>query len=98
VHESALDVILTSGRYPDYSEQPAAPVRVAGFEALASDFTFARKAGLFGAIPMAGTRITVLPGDRRVTVFYYYPKAGAATYGPLFRKMTESLKLGSGGG
>ena len=78
-------------------EQPAVKLTVSGHEALASDFK-AISASLFSKGVQVGRRITVLPPDKLLTIYYVCPEKQAADLEPTYKKMVESVKLGQGGG
>jgi hypothetical protein len=83
--------------FEGYQEGKTTHTRLAGLEALATDFT-CQVTDLFTKRQLVGRRYTALSNERRVTATYYLPKESEEKLGPTLRKMVNSLRVGQQGG
>ena len=83
-------------RYPGYEEGKTIKVRVAGTEALFTQFTYRKTTGIQER-EMIGRRISALAGDRRLAIVTNCRKDQAGTLEPIFQKIIDSIKIGQGG-
>lgn len=95
VHE--MDMAILAKEFEGYQEGKTTPTRLAGLEALQTDFTY-QMSDLFTKRQVVGKRFTALSNDRRVTALYYMPKESEAKLLPVIQKMIRSLKIGQQGG
>ena len=83
-------------RYPGYKEEKTTPMKVAGMEALLTQFTYKKETG-FQVMEMLGRRITALGTDRRLSIVATCRKEQAETLEPVFQKIIDSVQIGQGG-
>jgi hypothetical protein len=95
-HQRQQATLEGGGQYPGMKEGETQKIRVAGYDALTTDFTFQNPNPL-SPEALSGTRITVLSGERQISIVGYCPTKDFNTYGPVFLKMLNSLDLGQGG-
>jgi hypothetical protein len=93
VHEMQGQMLEKDYRDKKYAEGATRPGKVAGYDALITDFTF-EEAGLFESRKMIGTRVSALSGERRITVVATCPKEAQILIMPAFEAIIESLQTG----
>ncbi len=82
-----------ASRYGNYTEQTARPLRCSLGDARYSEWT---ADGGFMAGKQHGYRVTILGGERRITVVSYCPESNWPTLKPAFEKVIASLQSGGG--
>ena len=83
--------------YAEYKDGETQKMQIDRYEALVTEFTF-QEPGAFGSRPMVGKRVTLLAGERRVTLVYSCLKEMRAVLMPTFDQMRDSLTVGQAGG
>ena len=95
LHEAGMEKVAQD--LANFEDGGTKELRISGMEAYATDFTFHLK-NVFSHTEAVGRKVTTLNGERRVTIYYYYPKSAQSTIQPVFEKMLKSIKIGSVGG
>ena len=93
LHEMQASSLSRSRRFTDFQDGKTKPYAISGSEALSTDIAFDMSVGFSGTQKMIGKRITVLTGERRVSVLYYCLKEKSLEITPIFEKMLKSLNL-----
>jgi len=83
--------------YSGFQDGETRQIQIDRYEALLTDFSF-QEPGAFGSRPMVGRRITLLAGERRVTIVYSCLKEMRALLMPLFDQVRDSVTVGQPGG
>jgi hypothetical protein len=83
--------------YEGFQDGATAKTKVAGLEALVTDFTFQER-GVWGNREMAGKRVSALASERRLTVVCHYPKEAQEPMAPVIAQMLGSLQVRPTGG
>ena len=84
-------------KFAHYEEQPPEKSELAGGEALTSAFT-AHTSSLLNPEEIVGRRVTVLSGNRPVTIDAYCPKDEAKAFFVTFENMLQTLRVSETGG
>lgn len=83
--------------YEGFQDGTTTKAKVAGLEALVTDFTFQER-GVWGSREMAGKRVSALASERRLTVVCHYPKDAQQQMSPVIAQMLGSLQVRPTGG
>ena len=94
-HESGSGHL--DGELRHYAEQLPTPSKIGKYEAMTSDFT-AQTAEMFNAQELIGKRITILVGNRPVTVDAFCPKNDADGFFSTVDAMLKTLSISEAGG
>ena len=94
-HEAGATHLV--GELPRYAEQPPTASKIGGNDALTSAFT-AQTADMFNAREVVGKRITILAGNRPVTVDAYCPKNDDNEFFSTVDAMLKTLSISEVGG
>jgi hypothetical protein len=95
-HQRQGITLSGGGQYPGMKDGETQKIRVAGSDALSTEFTF-HSSNPLSPEELSGTRITILGGERQVSIVGYCPTKDRAIYNPVFQQMLASLDLGQGG-
>jgi hypothetical protein len=82
-------------KWTEYEETPGTPFQTPLGDARLSEWT-GKKGGLLGSEKMHGLRVTMLSGERRITVTCQCPEDDWKTLRPTFSTVLKSLRPGSG--
>jgi hypothetical protein len=96
-HERKGQELEQSKEFENYQEGETRSVRIAGQEALMTDFTYTEH-GAMGDKPEAGVRATALLGESRLLILAHCTKEKAKQLMPIFQQMIDSLQVSPTGG
>jgi hypothetical protein len=93
LHEAGAAEV--SEQLQEYKEQKPAKTRIAGLDALVSDYT-ATVPGALGGKPVQGKRYTAIGQERAISVRFHCPEGARTKLEPLFKEMAASVASGEG--
>ncbi|MCS6863074.1 MAG: hypothetical protein NZT92_22440 [Abditibacteriales bacterium] len=95
VHELQAKELKES--YEGFQDGATTKAKVAGLEALVTDFTFQER-GVWGRREMAGKRVSALASERRLSIVCHYSKDAQEQMAPVIAQMLSSLQVRPTGG